>query len=370
MSPVLAEKSYRVNLRGPEVKEATTKLEPAKSQALRGAGLQTLPLLLGAIQADPRAFAKFAGMNQATLLQFQATLSAVAGAQVTSEADREKLLKLPCALGYDLENMSFLRCMQGETAESLELSGIAAPSVAAAGFDLVADMPAIRAQGKRGTCVAHAVTRCFELLEFKTSGRPRPNTLDLSEQFLYWNTKEIDGDPGEGTWIHFAADSAVHTGVCLEASMPYEMAPYPNDPTQRGPKPDYHAYTEALQHRPDEARQIAPRDVVALQSSLSAGYAIAYAIPVFRSWYYSPETRATGFITMPLGSADAVVGGHAIALTGWGKDDNVPGGGYFILDNSWSIDWAPTNQFGAGRGILPFKYAQNYGSEAWILRMD
>jgi hypothetical protein len=104
-----------------------------------------------------------------------------------------------------------------------------------------------------------------------------------------------------------------------------------------------------------------------LKLVIAAGNPVAYAIPVYRSWYYSPETRDTGYITMPLGSADVVTGGHAITLTGWGIDSDVPGGGYFIFDNSWSDGWAPKNQFGAGRGILPFKYAQQFAFEAWMI---
>lgn len=365
-------RTYKVEFRGPGISEATSGLDPKYSNALKSLGITSVPLALSALEADPRTFGKFIGMKANELVAFTSKLSGLAGAVTLTATEKEKLIALPCSLGFDIESLPALTSIQGDNAAALVASGFGMPALDQPGHDFVDDMPAIRDQGQRGTCVAHAVARCYEHAEFKASGRPGANNLDLSEQFLYWNTKEIDGHlNGEGTWCEFAAESIINLGTCLEQTAPYQKDRYPApDNAQRGPKPSPQAYVEALQHRADEARRIVPGDVEAIKAVIASGHAVAYSMPVFRSWYYSAETRATGFITMPIGQSDAVVGGHAIALTGWGLDDTVPGGGYFIFDNSWSTAWAAQNQFGAGRGILPFKYAQNYGSEAWAVILD
>ncbi len=57
--------------------------------------------------------------------------------------------------------------------------GLALPQVLPERVSLVDRMPAIRNQGARGTCVAHA---CTAVREFMTG----EVVVDLSEQFLYW----------------------------------------------------------------------------------------------------------------------------------------------------------------------------------------
>ncbi len=54
----------------------------------------------------------------------------------------------------------------------------------------------VRDQGERGTCVAFASVALREFLTERTD--------ELSEQFLYWACKELDGVPGAGTFIRTA----------------------------------------------------------------------------------------------------------------------------------------------------------------------
>jgi hypothetical protein len=362
---------FEIKFPGPDVREAVTELPPEKTEAIRNLGIATVPMLLGVLDADPRAFADALNIERKDIQAFKARLTKVAGAQIMTAAQRDKLMAIPCSLGFDIEKFPPLKSLQGEGVELLELKGLKAPPINTPGHDLFSEMPSIRNQGDRGTCVAHSVARCYEHQEHKVAGNPGANSLDYSEQFLYWVTKSKDGAPNEeGTWIENAADVIVNDGICKETTMPYVATTYPNDPAQKGPKPSSAAFSEARGHRADQAEKIVPRDVDALKTMISNGLVVAYAIPVFRSWFASAFTRATGFVTMPVGSSDPIEGGHAFALTGWGIDSKIPGGGYFIFDNSWSTDWGAQNQFGAGRGILPFKYAQNFGTEAWAFSFD
>lgn len=58
-------------------------------------------------------------------------------------------------------------------------------------------------------------------------------------------------------------------------------------------------------------------------------------------------------------------GGHSMALVGYQDDTNAPGGGYFLLRNSWGTDWANQNYYGAGYGVIPYAYIQNHCWEAF-----
>ena len=69
---------------------------------------------------------------------------------------------------------------------------------------------------------------------------------------------------------------------------------------------------------------------------------VGFCIPVYNSWYKSPAVDQTGQITMPL-SGEQSVGGHCMCLVGYQDNKAYPGGGYFILRNSWGTSWAFKN---------------------------
>ena len=96
----------------------------------------------------------------------------------------------------------------------------APPGPLPASANLIGQMPPIRDQGDRGTCVAHASLAALEHLR-TTAGQFR----DMSEQFLYWNCKQNDGSPNSfGTWIGVAMPLLQRDGCCLEAVWPYNAS--------------------------------------------------------------------------------------------------------------------------------------------------
>ncbi len=74
--------------------------------------------------------------------------------------------------------------------------------------DLRPLFPPVRDQGIRGTCVAFAVTAAHELARQSSIG----NYEDLSDEALYWNCKQIDGDLQEGTSFDSAAEALEQAG--------------------------------------------------------------------------------------------------------------------------------------------------------------
>jgi C1A family cysteine protease len=232
-----------------------------------------------------------------------------------------------------------------------------APPALPSQVDLHDRFPPVRNQANRGTCVAHAcvAVREFLLGEESTEG-------DLSEQFVYWACKERDGYAGSGTWIRHGMGVLEELGVCTEETWPYKGNPIAGNEGQ-GPPPAG-AETKASAHRIEDSEQLQARWVNALRQQLAEERAIAFAVPVFTYWFADPVAR-TGDIRLPL-STDKVEGGHAMCLVGYQDDPNVPGGGYFLVRNSWgTTTWGRDNAVAPGHARIPYAYMAEHGRSAF-----
>jgi len=242
-------------------------------------------------------------------------------------------------------------------------AGPAATTAPAARLSLIdPQMPAIRDQGNRGTCVAFATVAVLEYV----TGCAHGTLADLSEQCLYWNIKRTDNYSRDGTWLQFAFPLAQRDGVCLETSWPYEGDVRPNDLTHGGPPDPQACSAEAVGYRFSRSirlNQYQQPDVI--KAELRQGRPVAVAIPVFKTWYDSPTVREFGNIVLPLKSDRFAVGGHAIVLVGFEDDPGSPGGGYFIVRNSWGDRWGTESPYTPGYGTLPYGYIAKYNADAW-----
>jgi len=213
--------------------------------------------------------------------------------------------------------------------------------------------PANRDQAQRGTCVAFASVAVREYLEMAAGA----SDIDLSEQFVYWWCKERDGMPSvSGTYTYLGMECLKAAGTPEERYWPYNPRPIPGSEGQ-GPPPQ-----EAVDHAPvyriKRIIKLNPSRVQDLKTCLAEGKIIAFAIPVFDSWYYSAAVKRYGKITMPLPGEEAN-GGHAMAMVGYQDDEEAPGGGYFIIRNSWQ-PWAYDSAWGEGYGTIPYAYIENH----------
>lgn len=233
-----------------------------------------------------------------------------------------------------------------------------APAALPAAANLIAGMPAIREQADRGTCVAFCLTSINEY-----ALRARRRNQNLSEQYLYFRTKQIDGIPTAcGTFQSSAAEALRTVGQCREKIWPYN----PNQPcNQPGPVPA-RADANAAQARVS-LLQLNPRDVAGIKAALATGRPVGISIPVWDSWFTSADTYATGRITMRIGN-EGGPGGHCMCAVGYQDESSYPGGGYFLLRNSWGPDWASRSPYGPGYGAIPYRYISNENWEAFTLR--
>ncbi len=283
---------------------------------------------------------------------FQALLDVAVG---ELPADRAALVGQPTSV--DDLHLGVRQPTPEMLAEAAESAAVAAASAVAlpASVNLIGFLPPIRNQASRGTCVAFTLTALNEYVL-----RRRGIVRDLSEQHLYYEVKLIDGAPnGCGTWQSKAVLALRDRGQCRESVWPYN----PNPPcNNHGARP--------LQARPDGLNNklatlaVGTRSVAAYKAQLALQRPVTLSIPVYNSWYQSAETRRSGRITMRIG-AEQSVGGHAICIVGYQDSASSPGGGYFIIRNSWSTNWAYQSPYGAGYGTIPYQYITNDAWEAY-----
>ena len=226
-------------------------------------------------------------------------------------------------------------------------------------WSLVDQMPAVVDQGRRGTCVACAATGVHEWYQRRT-GRPDP----LSIQHLYYRCKQRDEHDGAGTYISLAVRILDELGQCPEAAWPYHPWIVPGNEGQGPPPPG--AARVATEWRVALPYAVDGQDLASVKLLLAGfevggtrlpGRPLLFGVPLFGS-IGGDSTRRTGKVLMPF-PGDRRRGGHAMALVGY-RDGDGPGGGCFILRNSWGLGWGSENPDGAGHGHLPYAYLERY----------
>lgn len=265
------------------------------------------------------------------------------------------------ALGCDIEPEVFERfraqrrlAPRRETVP-LGLEGARLPTAVRL-FDQISQ---VRDQGERGTCVAFATVA---LREFLARDKSR-----LSEQFLYWACKELDGHDAPGTSLHTAMTVLSQYGCCLAEKWPYNPSQIDNNESQ-GPPPDS-AISTARRYILLDCRPVEP-NLVTHYKRVLAGHGglppmpVVMGILVFNSWFMSRAVHRNGKITLPLPDEEPV-GGHAMCAVGYVDDPDVPGGGYFIVRNSWGPTWAGHSPEAPGHALVPYEYIEMCAVDAF-----
>jgi len=237
--------------------------------------------------------------------------------------------------------------------------------------DLTVHVTPIKNQGMRGTCVAHTVAACLET-ELIRKGKA-PAKLDLSEQYIYWACKNIDGAPDdEGTFIEYAAEVLLNGvakeqlagGSCTEKEWPYNPLPNPSNESQ-GPLSvnARQMFKNTKQHRILKYSRLKQNSIKALKKALASGHCVGLSVYTYHFWTDDFAWRE-GIISLPL--AIEPDGAHAICLVGYRDDDETHGEGYFIFKNSWDKMWG-YGRPDPGFGSLPYRYVLKEAIEAYTI---
>jgi len=284
----------------------------------------------------------------------KATDEIVAKARASVQEHRAAALETPGEYNLATGALKPTADMVAATDEMPRLEAAEAPTALPPAVNWVKKLGPVRNQAARGTCVAFAVTAMHEFVR-QAEGRPQ----DFSEQHLYYETKLVDGRPNDcGTFQARAVQALADRGQCRDAIWPYNPnAPCNNHgtlpPSARGDGSAYRLRTVSIR----------PNDVGAIKTALAAGAVVPISIPVYDSWYLSAATRNTGRITMRIGNEQSD-SGHAVCLVGYQDETTAPGGGYFIVRNSWA-NWGAQSPYGAGYGTIPYQYVADDNWESF-----
>jgi Papain family cysteine protease len=327
-------------------------------QRLAALSVTTAEELLGMIAADPEATAEFLGDGD--LAGLQADLGREAGpkamASLAEVGERHFALGAAPPPHIEVEERADPQVFERRVLPAAASQEDVPTELEA---DISGCMGPLRSQGDRSTCVAHAVCAMAECLISRSTGE----SLDLSEQFLYWNSKRIDGEPNDpGTFIKVATELSVSDGNCLEATWPYN--PQIVEGNEGQDPPPASAGPEAATRLLSAAVPVTERSPQAIRDALDEGKPVALSVPVYQNWDGNPAVNASGEIPMPL-PRSKLVSGHAMCAVGYGSDPAMAGRGAFVLRNSWGADWAPQSRVAPGHALLPYLYLELYGWECF-----
>jgi hypothetical protein len=94
------------------------------------------------------------------------------------------------------------------------------------------------------------------------------------------------------------------------------------------------------------------------KETLAAGHPIAAA------FHWPKQLAFTADHTLKVPPRSGVGGIHAVVLVGYADDARQPGGGVFLMRNSWGPKWSQ-----GGYARMPYAYAAAYGRDAVSLRV-
>ena len=215
--------------------------------------------------------------------------------------------------------------------------------------DLTADFRPIQNQGQQGSCVAFSLTSVFEyVVKLNTK-----ETLDLSEAFLYYNSRmkdqgeEFDPTLDQGTTFTSAIRSLSEFGLAEESFCKY-------DQNICYAKPSDEAYENAKVRKLIKALNV-DRNVSAVKSAVAEGYPVVASFTLCPS--FNPSSN--GLISMPTqeeltalenGTQEKTMHNrHGMVIVGY--DDKLRS---FLVRNSWGADWG-----NKGYCYIPYEYIEH-----------
>lgn len=190
----------------------------------------------------------------------------------------------------------------------------------------------VKDQGKIGACTVFAISSIYEYI----LKRNTDEEADLSESFVYYNVRHLEGKELEDTGSSYqdVIASIGEQGICTEALHPYTrlLSDVPSD----------EAYLDGEQRRITKALNvnITENDI---KSAIQEGYPVAISLKIFDSF-----NAISGFVKRPteeeINSAD--FGYHAMVVVGYSDETK-----FFLVRNSWG------EHFGVnGYCYIPYSY--------------
>ena len=191
----------------------------------------------------------------------------------------------------------------------------------------------VKDQGEMGACTVFAIASIYEYILKKNS----QEQYDLSEAFVYYNVRHLDGKELEDTGSSYqdVIMSIGEQGICTEELHPYTSL--------LSDKPSTEAYLDGERRRITKALNvnIEEKDI---KSAIQEGYPVAVSLKLYDSF----NSSTSGFIVRPtaeeIKSAD--FGYHAMVIVGYSDDTK-----FFLVRNSWGENFGE-----GGYCYIPYSY--------------
>lgn len=215
-------------------------------------------------------------------------------------------------------------------------------------IDLRNDTPKIMNQGQLGSCVTHGCSVALRYL-LKKNGKPDHAYSRLQ---LYYDGRDLEGTVSEdsGLEIRDAIKCIAKKGVGHETLWPYVISKFKR-------KPSAAVYTDALKYQ-SLAYQRVTVSTSAVQAAVASCFPVIIGLTLFES-FESELAATTGIIPMPDIHNEQMIGGHCMAVVGYGQQP-----GHFTVQNSWGAGWGDK-----GFCYMPYDLigSSKFGSDYWII---
>ena len=205
----------------------------------------------------------------------------------------------------------------------------------------------IEDQGNLGSCTGQAIAGAIELLHKRQN-----RTLDISRLFIYYYERVLIGTVNydSGAYIRDGIKVCYKYGAPTENLWPYNIRKFRTVPQKT-------ALIDAAKRKVTSYQRAA--DFNQVIDAITSGYPVTIGFSVYSS-FDSPTVARTGIMPYPNVNKERLLGGHAVLLVGYNKNNNT-----FIARNSWGTRWGDKGYF-----YMPFQVIQNnrMSSDFWVIQ--
>ena len=215
----------------------------------------------------------------------------------------------------------------------------------------------VKQQGGRNTCSVFAVNFCFEYLWATQKGFGMG--ADFSEEYLNY-VKNVACNISQDGGFFWMIDKGYQTWGCyMSGLVPYKPA---WDPNYKVPQVYMDVAKKWARAKPDFIKPWNPNmGASAAQIQKACDY-IKQGIPVAGGFLWPNALAFQKVLLLDVmvvpPNKMGVFDGHSVALVGYKKSNAFPGGGYFVIRNSWGKNWGEE-----GYAYMPFDYVAKYAND-------
>lgn len=237
----------------------------------------------------------------------------------------------------------------------LLLSSAPMPLVKDLWSDTIVSKIGVDNQGAFGSCTAHALSYAWQQFRLRSN----KSWYKPSRCFWYAHSRLALGDrvlsSDKGSTIWSTAQALQSKGAVAETLWPYTKQNIDRAPTSL-------VNVQASANK-QSVRQVkfglnTNTNIQLIKSEINAGRVVMIGIMIFQSFMTNAVMRS-GTIPMPNKRKEGLLGGHAIALSGWDEPNQV-----FTFRNSWGTSVGKQGSFS-----IPYNYVCNptLAGDAWVV---